>query len=322
MLVLLPLTAKAACIAKPPIGCPPQLFSVPVGGEVVGSRESHQFSAKRLSARPTAFLLKNFLSPEECEAIKSEALDSGRVHAAETTGESDARKKCQVCTLPLQTPVVGALTNEAAQLLLGPDALGSKGAGCEDMHVLKYSPGGEYRGTDATRSIDTSWDTIFRDCCQRTPRSIPKHTVHYDGSPILPRVMTILYYLNGVGATWFPFADATGDDADLIEKSGRDQILDRTAALDPSSAGVLVEPSGPGDAVAFFNFDADGVRDPYSLHAGTTVGEGDDKWLAAHFFQAPSLVASSEAMRALAWRREQEALNAAQGISDELEAAK
>lgn len=134
--------------------------------------------------------------------------------------------------------------------------------------------------------------------------------------------MTILYYLNGVGATWFPFADATGDDADLIEKSGRDQILDRTAALDPSSAGVLVEPSGPGDAVAFFNFDADGVRDPYSLHAGTTVGEGDDKWLAAHFFQAPSLVASSEAMRALAWRREQEALNAAQGISDELEAAK
>ena len=150
----------------------------------------------------------------------------------------------------------------------------------------------------------------------------PNHTVHYDGSPILPRVMTILYYLNGVGATWFPFADATGDDADLIEKSGRDQILDRTAALDPSSAGVLVEPSGPGDAVAFFNFDADGVRDPYSLHAGTTVGEGDDKWLAAHFFQAPSLVASSEAMRALAWRREQEALNAAQGISDELEAAK
>jgi hypothetical protein len=160
MLQLLSLATTSACSPMKSIGCIPQLVSLPVGREVVGRRAAQSFTATRISERPTAFVLRNFLSEQECEAIRAEALASGRMHAAETAGNSDARKLCELCTLSLRSRTVGALTEEAAHLFLGPEVLNSNGAGCEDMHVLKYSPGGEY-------------------------------AVHYDGSPTLPRIMTI-----------------------------------------------------------------------------------------------------------------------------------
>jgi hypothetical protein len=70
--------------------------------------------------------------------------------------------------------VLGPIVGE---LLLSP-AVKKSGGAVEDLQVLDYAPGGEY---------------VF----------------HHDGAP---RVLTILYYLNGIGETWFPLADDDGDD--------------------------------------------------------------------------------------------------------------
>lgn len=183
-------------VALGSLGAPVELAGLPVGLEVTGYRSTHAFTATRLSHRPTAFLLKNFLSPEECDALMAEAEASGDLQRAETSGRTDARKQCDICCLGMQSPVVAALTREAAGLLLNSEAAQMPGSGCEDLHVLRYDEGGEF-------------------------------LLHYDAVS-LPRVLTILYYLNGVGSTWFPLAvdsphDHPAISSDLL-RSGRGAV--------------------------------------------------------------------------------------------------
>ena len=259
-----------------PVGAPTPLALLPVGAQLVGQRSTHEFTAERVSSRPAAFVLRNFLSEAECAAIMAQAEEGGNMHAASTNGATDARKKCDICLLNLQSPVVSGLTREAAELLLDERAL-APGSGCEDLHVLRYHAGGEF-------------------------------TLHYDAtSAALPRVLTVLYYLNGVGATWFPYANDETRPPSWFGR--RDEVMAHAAALDPFGGGdgLLVEPLNAGDALAFFNFvqgegeaGEDGLGphppslDPYSLHAGLPVREGQTKWLASHFFRAPGLLTSPE----------------------------
>ena len=235
---------------------PPELLSLPAGAEVTGYRSTHAFTAKRLSTQPAAFLLKNFLSDEECAAILAEAQASGGLHEATTSGETGARRHCEICCLSMQSDVVGSLSREAAGLLLTDEAKSIPGSGCEDLHVLRYSPGGEYKP-------------------------------HYDASSSAPRVLTVLYYLNGVGATWFPFADDYGE----YDFGSREDILAHVATLNPEIDGLKVEPCAPGDALAFYNFDESTrgwpAPDMRSLHAGLEVGEEETKWIGSHFFRVP-----------------------------------
>lgn len=260
-----------ASAAANPVGVAPPLANLPLGTPITGSRTTHQFTAIRVANRPSAFVLRNFLSEAECAAIVAEAEESGKLHRAETNGRTDARKKCDICCLGLGSSVVSSLTREAAELLLDERALALPGAGCEDLHVLRYEPGGEFQ-------------------------------LHYDATSVtLPRVLTVLYYLNGVGATWFPFAD---DDSRPQSWFGRrEDVLAHAASLKPTSGdGLLVEPLHVGDALAFFNFVEDVAEygnnrarrvspEPYAMHAGLPVEAGQTKWLASHFFRAPGLVA-------------------------------
>ena len=256
----LALLAAQASALTIPVGCPPPLAEIPVGTEIEGYRSTHAFQARRLSVYPGAFLLRNFLSEDECSAIMAAAEESGEFKLAETGGRTDARKRCDICCLGMQTPVVNYLTNEVRQLLLDPEAAASPGSGCEDMHVLRYAaptddePGGSF---------------------------LP----HYDATSS-PRVLTILYYLNGEGATWFPIADAP------VSFNNRAEVVAHVNGLDPQSEGLLVEPSAPGDALAFFNYDHAGDPEPHSLHAGLEVTT--TKWVASHFFHVPAVVARRE----------------------------
>ena len=109
---------------------------------------------------------------------------------------------------------------------------------------------------------------------------------HFDAMAA-PRVLTVLYYLNGVGATWFPLADAS---TDALDFGDREAVLRHVSTLDPSRDGLLVEPAAPGDALAFYNFEANGAPDMHALHAGVEVGAGETKWVASHFFRAPGVV--------------------------------
>lgn len=246
----------------PAMGAPPELFALPVGAEMTGYRDTHAFTAKRLSTRPAAFLLSQFLTEVECAAVVEEATASGALHEAATNGRTSARKHCEITTIGMDSPMVRSITNEAARLLLTNEATSRPGSGCEDLHVLRYRPGGEYKP-------------------------------HYDASPSLPRALTILYYVNGEGATWFPFADEDSFDGGRAFDS-RDAMTAHVAGLDPSSDGLRVEPTAPGDALAFYNFDASGAPDPYTLHAGLEVDEGRIKWIGAHFFIVPPYSLSRE----------------------------
>ena len=259
--LLAPTLAGAIAVAPPlarpaPAGCPAPLAALPIGSSIEGYRETHAFTAERLSTRPTCVLLRNFLSEVECKIIMAEAELSGALHPAETSGGTDARRNCDVCTLPPQkSAAVAAITREVAGLLLDPAAAALPGSGSEDLHVLRYAPGGEFRP-------------------------------HFDAMAA-PRVLTVLYYLNGVGATWFPLADAS---TDALDFGDREAVLRHVSTLDPSRDGLLVEPAAPGDALAFYNFEANGAPDMHALHAGVEVGAGSTKWVASHFFRAPGVV--------------------------------
>jgi len=95
---------------------------------------------------------------------------------------------------------------------------------------------------------------------------------------------TVLYYLNGIGATWFPFAD---DQAAVV--SDHAEALAQAASLDPATDGLRVEPLSAGDALAFFNFDGGGNMEPLALHAGLEVAATETKWVGSHFFRVPAL---------------------------------
>ena len=90
-----------------------------------------------------------------------------------------------------------------------------------------------------------------------------------------PRILSILYYLNGKGATWFPLADNPQGGS----FSSHAEAVRHSAALDPTVDGLRVEPMSAGDALVFYNFDGKGEPDPYTLHAGLEVAAADEKWI-------------------------------------------
>ena len=82
--------------------------------------------------------------------------------------------------------------------------------------------------------------------------------MHHDGNA---RALTVLYYLNGVGETWLPLADAPPR-----PKNGEDAMA-RAAKLDPDTDGVRVTAPAAGDALAFFSLDdSDGSYDWSAVH--------------------------------------------------------
>ena len=142
---------------------------------------------------------------------------------------------------------------------------------------------------------------------------------HHDG---YGRYLTVLYYLNGVGGTYFPFGDdddratmGVGGDggallaaatskgfADeargvlIVGKEGSDAYTAADFAPSPSvhrrDSRLVVNPKnivriGPGDAVAFYSYDIDGVRDMRTLHCSLTVPE--EKWISTCWFRSEEL---------------------------------
>lgn len=192
-------------------------------------------------------------------------------------GSTLARKGCQVGWLDNSkiSGLVGSLAVAAGNILLNDEVRLSTGAGCEDLQVLHYEEGGQY-------------------------------ILHHDSND---RVLTVLYYLNGEGGTWFPLA-RVGDDVGLHqdgvknpEPRTRDEALQMAHPCSAGSHGLLLRGRAlstdsktnniaeikAGDAVAFFNYGTDvqtGERKPIwrAIHAG--VPAASDKWIANHWFHS------------------------------------
>ena len=199
---------------------------------------------RRLSSKPSAFYVRSLLSSRDCDAIKAMAQAANMTQARTYGGGTTARTKCEVSWISPPP----ALTSDVAGMFFSPEALERPGGGCEDLQVLRYLQGGGY-------------------------------SMHHDGNA---RALTVLYYLNGVGETWLPLADApprptNGEDA-----------MARAALLDPDTDGVRVTGPAAGDALAFFSLDdTDGSYDWSAVHrALPSTGE---KWVANHLFRIGGL---------------------------------
>lgn len=302
--------ASALAVVPPGILGPPEpLGSLGVGEHVNAFRsvrkndddgeeesvEKVQFAIERVGRTPDVFRLRNFATPHECASIRSAAEASG-MERAETVTEDDAssRKNCSVAWIPPGREgdgagagagvgggiVVADLASSIANIFLSGDVLSHPSAGAEDMQVLRYGTGGEF-------------------------------VHHHDGEP---RILTVIYYVNGVGGTWFPLARTVTDDEDAMgecrEPANKSQALDMVEGLEPGKDGLLVRGAGSprsddadyarreenehvawvnqGDAIAFYGYkdDGSGELDWRSIHCGlpTTEEEGT-KWIANHWFR-------------------------------------
>jgi hypothetical protein len=257
------------------------------------------FTIERVSFGPDAFVLRNFLTESECSGIQKIASNS-HMEQAETITKSDtsSRKNCQVAWIPSAGPntsnIVQNLVATVANLLLSKSVLSNQSAGVEDLQVLRYGVGGEF-------------------------------ILHHDGEP---RIMTVIYYLNGVGGTWFPLARTSNDEKDdpcLAMDTGaisaqfsrsrqapqnKEQALDLGAGYEPGKHGLLVKGTNnghvanedldsshvaliqQGDALVFYNYCDDGSAqlDWRALHCGLpTLEEDNEKWIANHWFRVNDL---------------------------------
>lgn len=248
------------------------------------------FTIHRVAHDPDIFILKNYLSITECNSILQIAKASDMSPAETITkNDSTSRTFCNVTWVPSSGPdksnLVANIMSSTANLLLSKDILHHSSAGVEDLQVLRYGKGGEF-------------------------------VLHHDGEP---RVLTVIYYLNGVAGTWFPLArtkelkerhsDQFNEMEHQFEKIRKDpqnkqQALDLGKNFVPGKNGLLVKSrSHPGeqsdehtviieagDAVAFYNYRNDeSVRlDWRSLHTGLPTS-AEEKWIANHWFRVNSL---------------------------------
>ena len=250
---------------------------VPSGddGDDDSEAQTLDFSIERVANSPNIFLLRNFVSISECDEIQALA-EEAEMKAAETVTEGDttSRKNCSVSWIPSSSPdgsnIVSGLVASTVNIFLSDAVKSHPSAGVENMQVLKYGVGGEF-------------------------------VHHQDGDC---RILTVIYYLNGVGGTFFPLADNGGK----IPKN-KESVLELVNDMEPGKNGIFLMGSSngvqgqeqdendnkhtvmvrKGDAVAFYNYLDEGNAhlDWAALHCGSETDE--TKWIANHWYRLNDL---------------------------------
>jgi hypothetical protein len=273
------------------------------------SSNNQRRTIERVSIDPPIFILRNAISPCECGQIQAVALSmntemeagktvivaeaaNAKVNAAtveEATNLSprkSLRKHSKVGWVENNRSFIQAIARRAHGVFLNGMPFHATG-GIEPLQVVHYhGEGGEYVN-------------------------------HHDGKG---RLLTVLYYLNGVGETWFPLADDSSSaeecgtktkihnleearHACIVKSPDRDGVLvtcrTREEHIDTNNTGSIVARVNEGDAVAFYNYREDGSVNWKSFHSGLpitkddmTVGKDNEgqiqntsgKWIANHFY--------------------------------------
>ena len=148
MIMLLAHVPASSGLQMPRMGAvplaPPEIAALNIGEAVTVPRPDRRaLTLRRVAWRPHAFLVRNLLTDDECaELISASATE---MRPAATAGRTSGRRKCDICRLaPSQEPLLRQLTTEVRQLLLSKDMRRETSAD-EELHVLRYAPGGEAR---------------------------------------------------------------------------------------------------------------------------------------------------------------------------------
>lgn len=231
------------------MGLPQHLYEM----EVSTSFQVGDSNVEKVSSRPPIFVLRNFLTKDECQNIMDSVSEMEPGQTVSSHG-NEQRKNSHVAWLDNVgdgSAVISNAAKRAHDIFLGHQQVFHVSRGVEPLQVVRYDDGGEY-------------------------------VLHQDGNR---RLLTVLYYLNGAGETWFPLADSAvqGDD-----ELNRLTALKKCEKLTPGRDGVLVSCEGngtpiqQGDAVAFYSYFTDATCDWNALHAGLPVSS--TKWIGNHFF--------------------------------------
>lgn len=213
-------TDEAPEQARPSVpGLPFYLDELSVGDEPIyrfreslspdGTVEQQPYAIERVSQTPPIYALRNFVSEEDAQIIAQSAYLSGQMAQAETYADNGEQARPNSTTTFLShdasdnptpsAPIVDALSDEVGCWLV--DAEG-RNCWAEPLQVVRYQESGRF--------------VLHHDSCNR--------------------VITALYFLNGVGGTWFPLAD----DDECFPRS-RDEAIDACRGAIPGKNGILVK---------------------------------------------------------------------------------
>ncbi|CAB9505719.1 Probable prolyl 4-hydroxylase [Seminavis robusta] len=209
---------------------------------------------QKLSQRPPLFLLKGILTPQECEVLMDCALHNNGepLQVAKTrnkggTNFTDYRVGSQMTWIPNYTMQgLKDLARQVHATFLPHEPCFHPRESVEDLQVVHYDPDGRYN-------------------------------LHHDATL---RILTVLYYLNGVSDTWFPCADAP--EGRFVKRQGAIDFANYSATSNTSHSGVVASQVQPGDAIAFYNYFQDATIEWNAIHAGLPATS--DKWIATHWY--------------------------------------
>ncbi|CAJ1946236.1 unnamed protein product [Cylindrotheca closterium] len=208
------------------------------------------FSLKVLSVAPRAFLIEDFLSPEDCQAViqlsQEQGLKLSTLHTGATAKQTQdlSTRSSSNAWLPRDSnELTESIYSKAAQVMqLDPelfqkyhDSSAHHHSIAESLQVVRYKKNGE--------QYQSHHDFVY-----------PSINHRYQPS----RFATLLIYLNDV------------------PKGGETRIP--RALNNYNSKGLEIRPKA-GQAVLFYNMLEDGNMDDLSQH-GSNPTDGHEKWLA------------------------------------------
>ncbi|KAL3778855.1 hypothetical protein HJC23_001466 [Cyclotella cryptica] len=275
-----------------PIGPPSILSEFPVGESF--SPPSLHNPITRLSQSPDLFYIKNFVSQVNRDVLISAACNQGMKAAGTRKSESNTIRRNSYLTWIDPYSIIGEhdetsrqALDVAREMILHSQELFVH----EAMHkVIQEGGQVEYFFAEDVQIAKYDEDGRF--------------DYHHDG---YSRYLTVLVYLNGVGGTYFPFANlgqasheidiAIEENAvDLARerKIGKDGILlvgkegvhSYLSSWEGLSSNSVIEVEA-GDAIAFYSYKPTGDKDWRAVHCSLTVPE--EKWIATCWFRSDAL---------------------------------
>jgi len=219
-------------------------------------KKTRSISMTKLSSRPPLFHLQNVLTPKECQSMIEYTRKQPMELAQTRIGGDDNQHRVgsellwvsNNTTLP-QVNLESLSQSMHALFLPFEHQPFHPTWSVEDFQVVRYDSSGEFKA-------------------------------HHDGAL---RILTILYYINGVSDTWFPLADYKG--GRLKNRLEAMQVAQGFLEHGVDQHGVRVDHTvitKPGDAICFYNYFQNGDVDWNALHAGLPAES--EKWIATHWY--------------------------------------
>jgi hypothetical protein len=293
-----------------PIGPPIVLLNLEVG-ETCSMPSS---TITRLSRSPDLFYIKDFIIKDDREVLMHAASEQGMKTAGTRSSEANTIRKNSYLTWIDPYDISGATSTEALSiarnLILKAEDLFAH----ESMHkVIKDGGRVEYFFAEDLQVAKYDTDGCFNFHHDGFSRYLSKIVFVFTISMILLPIpyrdfcTAVLIYINGIGGTYFPFANLgntihdvdAADEASAVEIAttrvpGKDGILlvgtedaeyyhQSSDEMDPNSVIKI----SAGDAIAFYSYKPNGEKDWRSLHCSLAVPQ--EKWISTCWFRSEAL---------------------------------